>query len=270
MNTNTRLPTIRRIVVTLDNAESGRPLVEIAVRLAAVLGAELEGVFIEDINLIRLSELPFLREIKTGSLVEEMISTQGMQRDLRALARQAERMLLQAAQASGIGCSFRVWRGRVTAETLSSSFEADVISLRGGGAITAYQTQSILRMRAPARQQVLNTVNVLFSGSPAAERALAAACQLAENLAAEINVLLADMQTPATDLEARARDIVAGHHLAVHFIPLTEISLAALTQAVGICGRPTVLIAGVDHPLFNQLGLGACLETLTCPVLFVR
>ena len=154
-------PAIRRIVVTLDNSESAQSVLDVAVRLAAVLGAELEGVFVEDINLIRLSGLPFLREIRVWSLAEEGISTQSMQRDLRALARQAERVFLEAAQAMGVGCTFRVWRGHASVETLSASFEADIISLRGGPTLL-YHARPLMNTRSPAA-----SINVLFSASPA-------------------------------------------------------------------------------------------------------
>jgi nucleotide-binding universal stress UspA family protein len=270
MTLATQADAIRRIVVTLDSIESGRPVLDVAVRLAAVLGAELEGVFIEDINLIRLSELPFLREIRASSLVEEVISSQSMQRDLRALARQAERMFLRTTQAMGVGSSFRVWRGHTTVETLSSSFEADVLSLRGRGAMAAYHAQSFFRTRPTAAPYTVNSVNVLFNASPVADRALSAACQLAANLGAGINILLADTETPVKDLEVRAGEILTAHKLQAYIIPLAQVSVTALIRAMRSSGSNTVLIAGADHPLFRQAGLGSCLEALTCPVLFVR
>jgi len=92
----------RYIVVTLDASESGRPALQTAVRLAALLGAGLEGVFVEDINLIRLAGLPFLREVRPWSLADEEISTQRMQRELRTLARRAEQMLERVARETGV------------------------------------------------------------------------------------------------------------------------------------------------------------------------
>lgn len=270
MTTATRVPAIRRIVVTLNSPETGRPSLDVAVRLAAVLGAELEGVFVEDINLIRLSELPFLREIRASSLVEEVVNAQRMERDLRALARQAEQMFLQAAQAMGVGCSFRVWRGRAAVETLSSSFEADIITLRGGRALTVSRTHSSISGGAPAMAPAIQSINVLFDASPAAERALTTAGQLAANLGTGIRVLVIDRQTPPAVLRERAETILAAQGVHADFVPLAAISAAALTDAMGAPTGNTVLIAGVDNPLFSEAGLGPCLDGLTCPVLFVR
>jgi len=262
-------PAIRRIVVTLDSSESARSVLDVAVRLAAVLGAELEGVFVEDINLIRLSGLPFLREVRAWSLAEEGISTQGMQRDLRALARQAERMFLEAAQAMGVGCSFRVWRGHATVETLSTSFEADIISLRGGPTLL-YHARSLMRSRSPAAARSAAPINVLFSASPAADRALAAACYLARDPVVEIRVLLADNATPGTELERQAGEILAAYGQQASFVRLGEGGLPALARAIRASGDNTVLLADPAHPLLREAGLNHCLEALTCPVLFVR
>ena len=265
-----QLPAIRRIVVTLGSAEPGRPDLDIAVRLAAVLGAELEGVFVEDINLIRLSGLPFLREVRACSLVEEVISTESMQRDLRALARQAERMLQQAAQTMGVGCSFRVWRGPTAVETLSTSFEADIIvSLRRVRLPAAYRAVHLGKSREPAVAGAVDVVSVLVSDSLQADKALATACHLAKNLGASVRVLLPTEEASAVGLHQRASELLLAHKLRASFVRLGSDSATALAAAMQAAPN-SVLLAEVDHPLFRQVGLARCLEDLDCPVLFVR
>ena len=56
----------RRILVAIDTSPHGSAALEAAARLATELRAELEGLFIEDINLLRLAGLPFAREIQLG------------------------------------------------------------------------------------------------------------------------------------------------------------------------------------------------------------
>lgn len=262
-------PAIRRIVITLEASRPGRAALEVAVRLATALGAELEGVFVEDINLIRLSELPFLRQLRAWSLVEEQLSAQGMQRDLRALAREAERMFSEATQALGGGCSFRVWRGHTTVETLTASLEADVLSLAGarGGLV---RSRPLLQTGPVARALQPEVVNVLFSASPAAERTLAAACNLARSMAAGVRVLIAGDPKVRGDLEAQVDAILALQHQQADRIRLGEAGVPALVRAVRQAGDNTVLLADVAAPLLLQVGLTRCLEELPCPVLFVR
>lgn len=265
------LPEIRRIVVTLDSSGGSRPALDIAVRLAAVAGAELEGVFVEDINLIRLSGLPFLREIRACSLVEEVISTESMQRDLRVLARQAENVLQQAALAMGVSCSFRVWRGSTEAEALSTSFEADIVSLCRLRPPTSYRTLSLSLEKPdkPAAAIAAASISILFNASPRADKALAAACQLATDPGVELRVLLPVDEPIDVDLRKRASELLETHAQRVSYLRLGSDSASALASAMQVPANG-VLIVEIDHPLLRQAGLSHCLDKLRCPVLLVR
>ncbi|MGB7837261.1 MAG: universal stress protein, partial [Terrimicrobiaceae bacterium] len=58
---------IRRILVALDASAHSRAALEAACELALGLDAELSGLFVEDINLLRLAQLPFASEISYPS-----------------------------------------------------------------------------------------------------------------------------------------------------------------------------------------------------------
>jgi len=260
---------IQRIVVALDSSQSGLSALELAAHLAAALGAELEGVFVEDINLVRLARLPFLREVMACSLVEQAISPDSMQRDLHALARQAERTLLRVAEVRGVPCSFRVWRGHTRVETLSTSFDADILSLGGGSTHTVYRAMPVLPARTPQAAFAVDTISVLFSNSPQAHKALVAACHLAKNLGAPVRVLLPSGTMEAGSLERQAAEVLAAHTQQAGFLRISGNSPSSLAAAVGISVH-NVLVCEVEHALFRQAGLARCLERLTGPVLFVR
>lgn len=53
MNTTDEKPHMRRITITLNAFETSPRVLERAARLAARLGAELEGIFVEDLDLIQ-------------------------------------------------------------------------------------------------------------------------------------------------------------------------------------------------------------------------
>jgi len=259
----------RRIVVTLDGSAAGPAALDIAVRLAAALDAQLEGVFVEDVNLVRLADLPFLREVRAHSLVEQAISAESLLRDLRVLARQAEQTLLQAAAARGVSCSFRTWRGHTGLESLSSSFEADILTLGGAGARAAYRSLSLLPRQAP-RASVFETVDVLFGDTPQGRKALVVACHLAANLDARINVLLpADAGNVAT-LEGRVKSVLAAHGVSRAVIMAVDTGdPQALVARVGRSANRVVVVGG-DNPLLRQGGLARWRETLAGPLLVVR
>lgn len=272
MNVVSGAVSIRRIVVKLDSGAPGVPALQVAVRLAAALGAELEGVFVEDINLVRLASLPFLREVRAFSLGEQAISVEGMQRDLRVLARQAEQTLAQAAAASGVSCSFRVWRGHAGVESISAGVDADILSLGAGGLRSAYH-RALPRLSAQvsgARIARVETISVLFSDSPRSLKALAAACHLAGALHADMRVLLPPPAEPDDDrLQRLAAEVLAAHGRKAGFVHSDAADPVALAGHIGRSAA-NVLIADVDHPLLRQAGVAECLEQLEGTVLLVR
>jgi nucleotide-binding universal stress UspA family protein len=270
MTPATEQPATRRVVVTLNACESGRPALETAARLAAMMGAHLEGVFVEDINLIRLSELPFLRELRPSSLAEEAISPQRMLRELRSMARQARRMLEQAAVETGVQWSFQVWRGHAGAETLAETFTADILSLGQVSSLRFAGTWAASGLHARRRGESLSHIYVLFSDSEQAARALATACRLANDPGAPVSVIIPEMQkTDLQQLREKALTILGSYGQAARFVQPGATVLQTQAQLTGL-SRHCILIAGSRHTLPQQAGLNRCLDTLTCQVLLVR
>ena len=270
MTSATEQHTTRHVVITLDASESGRPALDTAVRLAALTGAHLEGVFVEDINLIRLAELPFLRKLRPSSLVEEAISSQRMQLELRSLARQARRMLEQAAVEMGVHWSFQVWRGHAGAETLAETFSADILSLGRVSSLRYSGTWAASGLRARHRSEPLSHINVLFSDSEQDVRALTTACRLAGDLGTPVSVILPDTgKADLRSLRQKALAILEPCGQAARFVQLGGSGLQTLEQLTGMSGQ-CILIAGSGHTLLQQAGLDRCLDALTCPVLLVR
>ncbi|MGB5261022.1 MAG: hypothetical protein WBO34_10945 [Gammaproteobacteria bacterium] len=262
--------TTRHVIVTLDASESGRPALETAVRLAAVTGAHLEGIFVEDINLIRLADLPFLREVRPLSLAEEAISVQRMQRELRSLARQAEHMLEQAASAMGVHWSFQVWRGHAGADTLAATFSADILSLGRVSSLACSGSWASSRRRRRQPPAATSNINVLFSASEPALRALATACSLAGDPDTHITILLPDNhKADAPELRQKALAVLKSYGQTARIVELHGSGLPSLLQATGM-SKSCILIAEGGHPLLQEAGLDRCLNTLACPLLLVR
>ena len=101
----------RRLTIVLHDRTQSQRLLELGTRIAAQLEAELEGVFVEDAGLFRLTGLPFLREFKRDSLTEERLDTQRLLKEWRAMAKLSQQALEHSASQAGLNWSFRVWRG---------------------------------------------------------------------------------------------------------------------------------------------------------------
>jgi nucleotide-binding universal stress UspA family protein len=262
--------TTRHIMVTLDASESGRPALQTAVRLAALLGAELDGVFVEDINLIRLAELPFLREVSPWSLAGEAINTQRIQRELRTLARHAEKMLEQVAREMNVPWSFQVWRGRAEAASLARAFSADILSLGRISSLVSSRTWAAARPHQRQPRETVTSISVLFSDSEQAARGLTTACSLAKDLNTGLTVLMPEYLTEVMPaLQEKARTLLEQHGQTARFVQIRGTGAQSLVQAAGTPGTGT-LILEAEHPLLQQAGLDRHLETLFCSVLLVR
>lgn len=181
---------IRRILIALDASTSSHAVLEAAVSLAEALHSEVLGLFVEDINLIRLADLPFVREIRFAERSMQQLEQEGLQRKLRARAALIRRELEEFTTERKITSSFRVIRGAVDNELLSASLDTDLLALgRLGHSVVRRSrlgstAQAIVRRAASAVLLVKTGVGTgpviaLYDGSEMGRRALLLASELA-------------------------------------------------------------------------------------------
>jgi hypothetical protein len=113
-------PPIERVVVPLDAASENRTAIAIAARLAARWKAPLHGIFIEDEDLLRLTSLPFAREVVLGS-GSEKLTTESVEQHLHAAAETARQALADAAARHRITWSFETIRGSAPGTVVAAS-----------------------------------------------------------------------------------------------------------------------------------------------------
>jgi hypothetical protein len=250
-----------RIAITLDAFRVSAQALEQAVQLAERMGAQLEGIFIEDIDLIQIAGLPYLKEVRSVSRSENVIDLQRMEQELRVLARRAERLLSEQATRHNVAWSFRTWRGSIDSDLLAADIEADVFALtRLGAALTRSRV-------LPARS---TAVSALFTGTDASVRALQAAVKLATDPNRELNILLpADGDAEAARLQQMATGQIGDAAARVHFIHMADGSLAELMEILTDTNT-AVLILERDNKLLQAPSLKHCLDNLNCPLLVVR
>lgn len=211
-----------RIVVGLDASGASLTAAAAAAEVAGRVRAELHGVFIEDINLLRLAALPFTRELRLPSGSAREISAESLQADMQAQARRARHSLSAAAERSKASFTFEVRRGPVDQELLAATAESDLLVLgvgkaspswtgRGAGSLGSTARAAIDRaeisvLLLPEGASGVGSVVVLYDGSPGADRALAAGARLAEAGVEDFTVLaLGDTPEEAREREASAR-----------------------------------------------------------------
>ena len=254
-------PGIRRIAVTLDAFDLSIVALDQAARLARRMGAQLEGIFIEDIDLLQLAEMPFLREVRKSSRSVEAMNPVRMEQEFRVLARRAERLLGEQATRHHVSWSFRIWRGSIDTDLLDAAMEVDVLALsRLGSALT----------RGHPTLHGHNTIAVLYGDSEPAARALETAAGMAAELHAVLNILLP--VAGGTDSAALRQKVVSqlGEQAGMaQFIPMPDAAMPSLVEALADTGS-AALILQRDHELLRTPSLRQCLNSLNCPLLVVR
>lgn len=282
MNNTERDLIIRRILVALDASPHSLAALEAAVELAARFRAELLGLFVEDVNLLRLAELPFAREVGFFSATRRRLDTVEIERQLRARARRVQRTFTVTIERREVHGSFRVTRGVITSELLAAASEADVLILGKAGWSLAGRrrlgsTARAVLSKAPSSTLILQhgtrlglPALVVYDGSPLAQKALATAASLVEGEDGSLMVLLiADGLDRARRLQAQANELLRGRELEVRYRSLTESSIPKLTHLVRT-EKTGTLVLPARSSLLQAEALVTFLDEIEVPVLLVR
>lgn len=268
---------IRRILVALDASADSTAALEAAAALAALLGAELQGLYVEDVNLVRLPRLSLVTEIDLLSGEPRRLDPAELEGHLRRQAARARRSLERAAGHARVRWTFRIARGRVAAELLAA--EADLVTLgirghspRRGPGSTARELlegarEPVLLLRRGAR--LGRTVYAVHDGSPAAREAVRVAADLARRQGAPLTVLTRNEGGIRRELEEMlvGGEGEAGARPLIHLAPLPD-DPAGLAE--------TVRRHGCGLLVLPRAGEAVALDTLPhlvrrahCPVLVV-
>jgi nucleotide-binding universal stress UspA family protein len=183
--------TIRRILVALDASPDSLAALDAAARLAAKMNAELQGLFVEDQELLRLAEIPLARELAYFSAAGVPLSRETMERKLRAQSAQIRAALAGAAERAHVAYSFRSVRGQVEIEVSTAAGDVDLLVLGGigwsvgrrariGSTALGIASGSIPVLLSPKRGiPEHGHLLVYFDASHSAQRALQAAEEMA-------------------------------------------------------------------------------------------
>jgi len=181
---------IRRILIALDASTNSHAALEAAVNLAEMLRSEVLGLFVEDINLLRLADLPFVREIRFAERDVRRVEQDVLLRKLRARAALLRHELEEMTTERSLTSSFRVIRGPVDRELLAAALDTDLVALgRLGHTIARHarlgSTARAIVSRATSAVLLVKTdvepgpVIALYDGSENGRRALLLAAELA-------------------------------------------------------------------------------------------
>jgi len=246
-----------RIVVALDASPQSVAALRAAAELAALLEAEVEGLFVEDINLLYLCDLPFGREVGSYTARVRRLETSEMERHLRVLAATIREAMRRVASQTPMRWSFSVRRGVVSEELLAAAESASLVSVgRGGRAPRAGIGSTAQSLVEQVRRPLLISsegssleypLTLLYTGTAAARRALELALRLVRRESSRLRIVVWGAGDASADLGELEQAVLrlAQPHLEAGAAPLIVVKIPASADLpatlAGLAGGTLVL-----------------------------
>ncbi len=272
---------IHRILVALDASPHSHAALEAAANVAALLDAELVGMFVEDINLLRVAQLPFVREVSFPMAEMREIDVPKMERHWRTQAAEARRQLIESANQRNVNWSFCVERGGVSDRLLAASLDTDLLAIGRLGRSLSRQMRlgstarkvlergkrSVLLVRTDVDLE--QPVLMIFDGSDAARRALNIASALARKSGSLRVLVWTDNHDLAQQYKGEIVDLLRDQEIEIsyrRFYPADEDKLIDVLQT----SDAGLLIVGIIDSHLSADTMQRLLEGLDVPLLIIR
>jgi hypothetical protein len=157
----------RRVIVTVDAQSHLPPTIELAVALAASRQIALHGLFVEDVDLMCVAQLPFTQEVPLLSGRPRSLDDRQLQRSLDKLAIQFQQLLMRRAEHFSLACSYSTVRGRMHSLELGESGHAEfyIVGQPGRDPQPSVHPLRILLL-ANRSTQLLPALEVILNSNP--------------------------------------------------------------------------------------------------------
>lgn len=274
---------IRRILVAVDASPSSLQALAAAARVAALLQAELEGLFVEDTDLLSFAELPFSVVTAAHMSSARRVGRAEIERTLRQQARRALEAMRKTSSEAGIRWSFRVVRGNVHRELMQAASQADLFSLgciglsaarrRSGGSVAhhaarlAPRSVLILRQNRPPIDAAV--VAVARDGEPSPD-VLENAVLLARATGQPLVVALPGQAAEWEAFRKKAAELIARWDVVPSWLTPEGVGPRAhLAEAVRRAQGGTLVLES-EHPLIQEEQIERLIDRSGCSLLIVR
>ncbi len=261
---NTKTKT--RVTVVIDTSRGSLDTLRTAADLAAQVQAHLVALFIEDINLFSLADLPFARELDRTSGATRPLDRNAVTEALQADAKRIRQLLQTESEQRQIMTSLKVVRGHYVSAAMEAAEQTDVVILSNVTGVRLRTINAAERARPWPRTRAggAKPVWTLFDGSAAAGRALAMARYVSEQRETELVVLIANKAFKR--LVGQAKDLLGD--TPARYQPIAAVEAREILNAMIAEGSSMFFWPRGKSSLSDKLP-AFLLDELVCPLVVV-
>ena len=176
---------VKRILLAVSSIHDLTPI-STAITLAEQLQAQLETLFVEDINLLHLAELPFAQELDSISGELRPVTLSLMEQSLQAEVHRIRNTLVSTSQGKRVQWNLSVVRGNYFSEAMNVS-NVDILFMPGSKRVSMAKKKACPTDKPRYKSQ---PIFVYFNGNQESQRALVLANKMALSMNIELIVLL--------------------------------------------------------------------------------
>jgi nucleotide-binding universal stress UspA family protein len=171
-----------RVLAVLDDAAVGALALELSTALARAMQRDLSVVYVQSTRSLVAAALPFTQVLSAAGLQWVPLSEQDVEHAYHAQATRLRELAARITSTHAVSWSLRVMRGNMPEAAHALSGESDLLLMATAAPLRATAATAARRLR---RRPL---VAVVSDGSPASERALQVATQLAQALGGTLQV----------------------------------------------------------------------------------
>lgn len=279
MSTSEENEKTNRILVAIDGSPHSLAALKLGAELAANIDAELVGIYVEDINLIRVAALPITREVGFYSAQISEVEIQRLKRQLRAQARRAEQALALIAESAEVQWSFQIAQGFIHTEILAAAEEADLVVMGKSGWSRRKQLGSTAQtMVVQFKQKILifqagvalgRPVMAVYTGSEVSKKALQVILELRTEDNPFTILISTNDAVRVKELKTEIQEWAEKNRVKPDYLWIPKIDEATIARQVWSinCG---MLVLPAESDLLPSEQLLNLLNKIDCAVYLVR
>jgi hypothetical protein len=253
-------------VILLDKPQS-RELLSLGATIASLLQAEIEGVFVEDDRLFRLTGLPFLRELRLESRNEARLDPTRLMREWRAIAKQARDTLEDSATRAGLSWSFRVWRGEYDSDLKQLATNSELLLMASQDALSTRRLSTQAKPSSTATKPL--KLGVILDSGMVEQKLLDTITELGQKPDIELILFLPPDEQITTDETLRLYLSQHDPEKKITLIRLADKASSSLAKQLKVSACDLLMISE-QSSLLAEPTLNRILEALPYPTVVVR